>query len=133
MKSKYFGKLALRSLNRIGNIMLPANGEFPSFEEYGGLEYIDNLAEPAPADDISTLNTVLSILALLPGFVSKWVVKKCAVANDSTGALAPTFRQLNIGLRGLIFACYYSDRPGKNFTGKDPMEILEFELNKVVD
>lgn len=133
MKSHYFSKLALRALNRMGNIMLPANGEFPSFEEYGGLEYIDNIAAFAPKDDINLLNIVFSILGVMPKFILKWLVKKMAVSNESSSFFAPILRQLNVGVRGLIFSCYYCDRSGKDFKGIDPMEIMGYKLNRVID
>ena len=43
MTSSYFSKGALKALNRFGDILVPANGDFPSFSEYGGLEHIDKM------------------------------------------------------------------------------------------
>lgn len=133
MKSAYLSNLALKSLNRFGDIFIPKNGEFPSFSEYGGLEHIDKMVAYAPQDDIKSLNLLLTILAFMPTFVLKWIVNKTTTAYKSNGPLAPLFRQLYYALRGLIYGCYYSERPGSNYKGKDPVEIINFSINRVID
>lgn len=133
MKSKYLSPLALKSLNRIGDIIIPHNEEFPSFSEYGGLEHIDEMVAFAPQDDIKSLNLLLIVLAFMPSFVLQWLVAKTAVAYKSTGILGTPFRQLYFGLRGLVFGCYYSERPGKGYKGQDPIKTINFSINRVVD
>ncbi|MFQ5420283.1 MAG: hypothetical protein ACE5EY_07965, partial [Anaerolineae bacterium] len=66
MKSKYFSPRALAGLNRIGDVLLPGTDELPSFSEFGGIEYVDQLVAYAPADDVTTLGTVLAVLSWLP-------------------------------------------------------------------
>jgi len=133
MTSAYFSKSALKALNKFGDILIPKNGEFPSFSEYGGLEYIDQMVSYAPMDDIGDLNMVLSIFNFLPTFILRFLVGLMAKSQKMGGPLAPLLRQLNLAIRGLIFACYYSERPGSDFNGKDPVEIINFEINRVVD
>jgi len=133
MTSTYFSKSALKALNKFGDILIPKNGEFPSFSEYGGLECIDQMVSYAPVDDIGDLNMALGIFNFLPNFILRFLVSLMAKSQKMGGPLAPMLRQLNLALRGLIFACYYSERPGSDFSGKDPVEIINFEINRVVD
>lgn len=133
MKSAYLSSPALKTLNRLGDIMIPRNGDFPSFSEYGGLEHIDKMVAYAPKDDIKSLNLLLTILAFMPTFVLKWIVNKTTSSINSNGLLDPIFRQLYYAFRGLIYGCYYSERPGKNYKGKHPTDVIEFKLNRVVD
>ena len=133
MKSSYFSKSALKTLNRFGDILIPANGDFPSFSEYGGLEHIDKLVAYAPVDDIGDLNMVLGILNVFPNFVLKILIALMASSQKRRGPLAPLLRQLNLAIRGLLFACYYAERPGENYEGKDPVDVIDFEINRVVD
>ena len=53
--------------------------------------------------------------------------------QDNNGPLGMPLRLLNLAIRGLVFACYYAERPGSNFHGKDPVEIIDFSINRVVD
>lgn len=122
---------AKKSLTRIGDILLPKNGEFPSFSETGSIEHIDELTAYAPEDDISDLNTLLSVLAFMPGFVLKWLVNKMENAQMSNGALASLFRQLDFGLKGLLFSCYYSEKMGAAYKGKKPLDVIGFSVNRV--
>ena len=133
MKSSCFSKRALKTLNRIGDIYIPRNGEFPSFSEYGGIEHIDKLAGYAPVDDIGDLNMLLGVLGFMPGFVLRFIVHLCAKSPDSNSPISPLLRQLNLAFRGLIFGCYYAERPGSNYNGKDPVELINFSINRVTD
>ena len=131
--SQYFSPRALKALNRFGDIMIPANGDFPSFSQYGGLEHIDKMVAYAPIDDINDLNMALGILQLMPTFVLKRLVGMMASSPDNDGPLGSPLRLLNLAIRGLVFACYYSERPGTDYAGKDPVEIIGFSVNRVVD
>jgi hypothetical protein len=42
-------------------------------------------------------------------------------------------RQLNLGLRGIIFSCYYSGNGGASFKGSNPLDVLGYQLNRVVE
>ena len=122
---------AKKALTRIGDILLPKNGEFPSFSETGSIAHIDELTAYAPEGDIGDLNMVLSILSFMPDFVLNWFVSKMESAQQSEGMLSPVFRQLSIGLRGLIFSCYYSEKMGAAYKGKKPLDVIEFALKRV--
>lgn len=133
MKSKYFSNGALKALNRIGDLLIPKNGEFPAFSEAGGLEHVDELAASAPTDDIKDLNLVLGILAIMPGFILKWVVNKMENAQYSNGPLSSIWRQLDFGLRGLIFSCYYTEDLGSTYTGPKPLDIIGYSITRIED
>ena len=61
MQSNYFKPAALKGLNRIGDVFIPKSGDLPSFSEFGGVEHVDDVIAYAPAEDIASLNMVLSI------------------------------------------------------------------------
>ncbi len=133
MKSAYLSNRALRSLNRFGDIIIPRNGQFPSFSEYGGLEHIDKLIGYAPQDDIADLNTLMTILSFMPTLVFRIIIKMCTNAAEKNGPLSSLLRQLNLAIRGLIFSCYYSERPGRNYNGVHPTELINSSINRVID
>jgi hypothetical protein len=133
MASNYLSNSALKAINRIGDLMIPRNGEFPSFSEVGGIAYIDDLVSYAPPADIKDLNLLLTILAFMPNFVLRWLLNRMENAMESSGPLAPIFRMLDVGLRGLIFSCYYTEKIPASYTGKKPLDIIGFDLTRVED
>ena len=111
--------------------MIPKNGEFPAFSEVGGLEYIDDLVGYAPADDIKDLGLLLGILSFMPNFILNWLINRMEGAQYSNGPLSPIFRQLDFGLRGLIFSCYYTEKVGSGYKGAKPLDIINWEIKRV--
>lgn len=133
MTSKYLSNSAIKGLTRIGDILIPGNDEFPSFSAYMCMDHIDDLVGYAPHDDIKDLGMVLGILSLMPKSLLVWLVNKMANAHRNTGPLGSLFRLLNMGIRGIVFALYYSEKPGINYNKKNPTEMIGFTLNKVED
>lgn len=131
MKSAFLSNSALKGLTRIGDILIPGNEEFPSFSAYGCMDHIDNLIAYAPEDDVKDLNMVLGIFSFLPAGILTWLVKKMAHAYNERGMRGTLFRQLNIGIRGIVFSLYYSEKPGDDYKEKNPTEMIGFTPNKV--
>ena len=92
--------------------MIPKNGEFPAYSEVKGLDYIDDILSYAPESDVSDLNMVLSILGFMPTFILKLLLNKMAKSqeNESNGAVAVILRQLDLGIRGIVYATYYTEK-----------------------
>jgi hypothetical protein len=133
LRSNYLSPSALKGLNRIGDILCPGDGEFPSYSTVGCIEHVDIALEYAPAADIKDLGLLLSILSFMPTFVLRWLVNQMADSHDSDGPLSPTFRQLDFGLRGIIFGTYYSGRSGSNYKGPNTHELVGFSINRIED
>ena len=105
----------------------------PSFSQFGGIEAIDTVITYLPKEDIATLNYVLTIFSVMPASFLRWIVGQMEDALDKTGDIPSLLRQLNLGLRGIIFSCYYSGVGGAGFTGNNPLDILGYHLNRVED
>jgi hypothetical protein len=133
MRSEYFNKAAIRGINKIGDILIPGSDDFPSFSKYGCIEHVDDLLNYAMEDDVKSLNMVLTILGLLPNFMLKALIKWMANAHKNNGPIGDLLRQLNMGLRGIVFALYYSDKGGANYVGPVPTEMIGFDLRKAMN
>ncbi len=133
MKSEYFNQAALKGLNRIGDILVPGEDDFPSFSEYNCIEHVDDLLAFAPPEDVKDLGMVLAILNYFPRSLLLYLVKSLAQAPDKKGGLGVLFRQLNLGIRGIVFSLYYSEKPGAGYSGPDPEKLIGFSLNRVRD
>lgn len=133
MQSNYFKPAALNGLNRIGDIFIPGSDDLPSFSEFGGIEYVDDVIAYAPEEDIASLNLVLGIFSFLPAGILRWVADQMVAASHKDGELAALLRQLNIGLKGILFSCYYSGKGGSGYNGKNPLEVIGYQVNRVDD
>ena len=133
MMSKYFNNSALQGLNRIGDLLIPPNADLPAFSESGAAQHVDDLLAYAPREDVSLLNTVLGVVKVLPLSSLSWLVRRMETSNQDEGALGSLFRQLNFGLRGIIFSLYYGGKAGAGAAGKTPLEVLGYDLRRVED
>jgi len=133
MTSQYFWNSTLKGLNRIGDVFIPQNDAMPSFSQYGGIEAIDTIITYLPKEDIELLNIALTVFSIMPNGFLHWLVRTMEESLDKTGAIPSILRQLNLGLRGIIFSCYYSGVGGLGFKGSDPLDVLGYQLNRVED
>lgn len=129
--SKILSSSAIKALYRLGDIMIPKNGDFPAYSEVKGLDYIDDVVSYAPENDIKDLNMILSILAYMPAFVLQWLVEKMNNSHNEEGSLSAIFRQLDFGIRGIVFATYYTEKTSPTFKGKKPVDIIGFSINRL--
>lgn len=130
-----FSNRAIAGILKMGNIYCPKTSEFPGYDEVADRQVYNRLVENVPPDDFSALNLVLAIFSFLPGFILKWLVGVMEGAMDKPGdgPILSALRQLNLGLRGLIYSTYYTELTSPDYKGKTPLHILEYEINRVVD
>ena len=122
---------ALKAINRIGDILCPKNGDFPSYSETGCVEHVNDMIAYAPESDIGDLNMLLTILAYMPTGVLKWLVKSITASHQKEGGLSTLFRQLDFGLKGIVLGTYYSGKVGANYKGKKPTEVIDFNITRM--
>ncbi|MCZ2356263.1 MAG: hypothetical protein LC115_06185 [Bacteroidia bacterium] len=130
--SKFLSNRALTGLIRMGDVMLPQNGEFPAYSAFGGYEHIDDLLEYVPEADRKDLNLVLVSISFLPNGLLNWLVKNIMNSfGTGNGAIAVVYRQLNFALRGLLFSTYYTEKSGAKFSGIRPIDICGYQINRI--
>ena len=131
MKSQYFWKSTLHGLNRIGDVFIPHSADLPSFSEFGGIEAIDTVIAYLPEEDIASLNIVLTVFSVMPTSFLRWLVRTMEESLDKTGEIPALLRQLNLGLRGIVFSCYYSGVGGTTSKSENPLDVIGYQLNRV--
>jgi len=133
MQSNYFKPAALRGLSRIGDIFIPGEDNLPSFSEFGGIEHVDDIVAYTPTEDVASLNMVFSIFSILPEGMLRWAADQMVASSYRDGAIDTLLRQLNIGLKGILFACYYSGKGGSSYSRENPMDEIGYQPNRVED
>jgi hypothetical protein len=124
---------AIKGLCKIGNVFLPGNEEFPKYSDVAGTYFVNDMVQYAPEEDLASLNLVLIIFSFLPDFILHWLVGKMgeATAQGQNGLIPTTLRQLDLGLRGILYATYYGEFTNPAFKGKTPAQLMEYEVNRV--
>lgn len=127
--SRYFTLRQLRALDKLGNIMIPANSAFPAFSDLGCREHVDVTLTNAHADDIKALQILLTVLAFLPPVIISGILKIAAWGAKFTGIVGVPFRLINTSLRGLIFSLYYSNLTRCSYQGATAYTAIDFTLH----
>lgn len=128
-----FNNQAVKGIKRIGDVFLPGNQEFPSYSQAGGTYKLNDIIKYAPGEDIEALNLVLMIFSITPKFILKGLVKLMgnATENGKLGLIPTTLRQLDLGLRGILYSTYYGEFTNPQYKGKSPMELLDYKPNRI--
>ena len=129
--SAYFNKAQLRALERLGTLMLPRSGHYPSFAELGCLEHIDEIAAWIPESDRADLGLLLNLLALMPDFGLRGLITLVQSPDRWPDGVASVLRQIDTGLRGILMSLYYSGRKGTAWSGPTPLELMGVEIVRV--
>ncbi len=125
----YFQKA---SLNRLGDIICPKNGEFPSFSELDCVHHAHIVLDDLPPQDLSDLKLLLIALWFLPAPLMRIFLTCLEKMKDMNGEVGTLIRMLQFGLRGIAFALYYSDMKGpKAKPVKSPVDVVGFAVNIV--
>ncbi len=118
-----------RGLLKLGDVFAPGNDEFPSFSELGCGEHADAVLEYLPKDDRKALATLLGLLRWTPRFKVRWLVRFLEFAPKIPGPPGDVLRLLRTGLNGVVMSLYFSGRKGQHYSGRTPLEIIEYDVN----
>lgn len=102
-------KLQARGLRRLGDIVIPGDGELPSFTDSGAAEGIDQMLPYMADADRAGLLGLLSACAVLPKPVIRAGVAAASRHHRVPEPLAAALRLANIGIKGVVHSLYWSD------------------------
>lgn len=105
--SKNLSRLQIRGIEKMGDVLLPGDGELQSFSASGCVSEVDRILDYMPAKDLGDLKGLLAVMGLLPGFVVGWFLAFLE-RTPGWGDWAAALRFARIGIRGLVMTLYYS-------------------------
>ncbi len=126
--SRFYNTKQIASLERLGDILIPRTEEFPAFSDVGCVMYVDEVMEVAKPQDIQDFGLLLTVMRFLPKFMLIWIIKLGIHANKFPEFIAPLLRQLDIGIRGVIYSLYYSNVLPSDYTGKQPNDVIAYHV-----
>lgn len=123
--SQFLGPGELSALERIGDLMLPGDSDFPSFSQTGCIAFVDDLLRYMAPKDRDDLRTLLKVLSFLPSPLLRMVLSLCQTR------WTPTLRMIELGLKGLVMSLYYSNKTVSEYTGRTPHDVIGFALRRL--
>lgn len=121
----------LKTLERIGDLWMPAWEEYPSFSQLGCIEYIDDILRWTPLEQLKDLQLLLSILSFFPTLFLKLFLKFVEKGNAWPVFIGTLSRLIHFAFRGIVFSLYYSGQQGSHYKGKNPLTLISYEINRV--
>ena len=67
--SKHLNSLQVKGLNKLGDRMLPGEGDLASFAGSGCASEADRILDHMPAKDLGDLKLLLALMGVLPGIM----------------------------------------------------------------
>ena len=131
--SKYMGSLGLRGLSKVGDILIPAGDGWPSFSQLGCAEHVDRVVEDLPPSDRDGVGLLFGVFYFVPGFLLVMLFNFLERNHAGDIFLGSVLRQIRMGVRGIVYSLYYSGWKGAAFSGKSPLELMDFKLTVIRD
>jgi aldehyde dehydrogenase (NAD+) len=98
----------MAGLLRIGDALIPGDGEFPSFSASRCAEQADRMFDHMYAGDLSGVKALLTAFRFLPRFVLRGLIRLTDAHDAAPEPAATLFRMINLGVKGVVMTLYYS-------------------------
>ncbi len=131
--SRVLNQRQLTAVERIGDILLPRNGDFPAFSETGCLSHIDTVLAPSHPQDIKDLKIVLSLLGTLPIPLLKGFLTLLGYGERLPKILGSQLKLLEFGLRGIVFSLYYSGKGSVYKPDSGVYTVMDYQVHCAPD
>lgn len=127
--SKHFNALQLRSIERIGELYLPAHEDLPGFSASGCLEHIDVVLDEVHPDDRMALGLFLYVMRFTPLFLVEKFIVMMNHHERYPEPLAGVLRLLSMALKGIVMSLYYSGMTGALYRQQNPLDVLDYSVH----
>ncbi len=123
--SQFLSLRELSALERIGDLMLPGDSQFPLFSQTGCIAFVDDLMRFMDPKDRDDLKALLTVLSFVPTPLLRAFVRLCQTR------WTPTLRMIELGLKGLVMSLYYSNKTAPSYPGRKPFDVIGFALQRL--
>jgi len=126
--SRWLSAGQLRGLRKVGDIVIPGDGEFPSFSQAGVMAHVDRMLDYLHPSDRDGLRLVFGLFRVLPGPAVRGILALSERHRLLPGPLGAAARQVNLGVKGVVMTLYYSDVG----TGRSIHDLIGWDAKVVV-
>jgi hypothetical protein len=107
--SAYLNALQQRGLRRVGDVLIPGGGEFPSFSAAGVADHVDRMLAYMYPGDRDGVKILLSVCGMLPKPLVRGMLAVSERHRAMPEPIGAVLRLLNTGIKGVVMTLYYSD------------------------
>lgn len=121
--SAHFNGIQLKSLERVGNLYIPGNGNLPAFSETGCLQHVDVVLDEVDPGDVQLLGILLLVLRWMPAFIIEFLMTLMDQHDRYPEWMAGPLRLISLALKGITMSLYYSGLQGSQQPGQSSRAV----------
>ena len=129
MSSKYLTPTQEKGLLRVGDAVIPGNGEFPRFSKTDFFHQIDRMLDYMPKGDRDGVVLLFGIFRFLPLFVLRGILRLTDWNRFFPGPIGGALRMIALGMKGMIFTLYYSGLEDRSGAGERIMTQIHYDAH----
>jgi hypothetical protein len=107
--SKHLSAAQLHGLRKVGDILIPGDGRFPSFSASAAIEHVDRMADHMSPSDRDGVKFLCTVFRILPSALVRAIMALTEQQRYLPSFLGTPCRLVNIGIKGVVMSLYYSD------------------------
>lgn len=104
-----FSSLSLKGLERAGNVIIPGGEGLPSFSQTDFLRHLPRISNYMNEDDREGFKLLTTLMFFMPSPLIRLMMWFTTLHSYFPGPLAAILRQINVGVKGVLFTLYYSN------------------------
>ncbi len=127
--SKYLSQRELKGLTKVGDLMIPGGYGLPSFSHTGCIDHVDEVMSTTLPADLKDFKLLMNIMSVLPNRLVQGIINMIANEARFPKPIDGLLRLLNIGMKGVVYSLYYSDKTGVTYTGPSVHEAIGYHVH----
>lgn len=131
--SLFLSQREIRGLNKLGDLVIPGGYGLPSFSETGCVDHVDEVMAPTPAADVKDFKLLMKVFSVAPEFFIKGVLKLLDKESAFPEPIGGLLRLLNVGIKGVVFSLYYSNKTNDFYQGPLVHEAIGYQVTCEMD
>jgi hypothetical protein len=101
--------LQQRGLRRVGDVLIPGDGDMPSFSATGCAAHADRMLGEMYDDDRAGVKGVLTLCGILPSPLIRGLFAMTERFAQAPAPVGGAMRMANLGIKGFVMTLYYAD------------------------
>ena len=126
--SIYLTTRELHALNKVGDIVIPGGAGLPAFSQTGCISHVDVLMAATPAQDLKDFKLLLKLFSVLPDRFIRGLLMLIERNDRFPEPIGGLIRMLGIGINGVVFSLYYSNKTSAAYTGPTVHQALDYQV-----
>ncbi|UZE96607.1 hypothetical protein [Alkalimarinus alittae] len=131
--SLFLSQREIRGLIKVGDLVIPGGYGFPSFSETGCIDHVDEVMAPTPAADVKDFKLLMKVFSVAPNALLKGLLRLMDKESAFPEPIGGLLRLLNVGVKGVVFSLYYSNKTSEFYQGPLVHEAIGYQVNCEMD